>query len=92
MNEKIKHLFKINLAVRLKNGTFLISLATALVSLIYTVLALFTIVPSFSHSAVIDSITALIQVLIVLGIVTDPTTSGVTDSGQVLSYTEPNKE
>lgn len=36
-------------------------------------------------------VNALFAVLSILGIVTDPTTAGVTDSEQALTYTEPKE-
>ena len=37
-------------------------------------------------------INALFAVLAILGIVTDPTTAGVGDSAQALTYTEPKRD
>ena len=34
---------------------------------------------------------AVFAVLVILGVVTDPTTKGITDSDQALTYTEPKK-
>ena len=36
-------------------------------------------------------VNALFAVLAILGVVTDPTTAGVSDSAQALSYDEPKK-
>ena len=40
----------------------------------------------------IDVVNALFVVLAILGVVTDPTTEGVVDSTQALTYTEPKKK
>jgi len=40
----------------------------------------------------LEVVNALFAVLAILGIVTDPTTAGVTDSKQALTYTEPKKK
>lgn len=37
-------------------------------------------------------VNALFAVLAILGVVTDPTTSGIADSEQALTYTEPKKD
>ena len=37
-------------------------------------------------------VNAVFAVLTILGIVTDPTTDGITDSIQALGYTEPKKD
>ncbi len=34
---------------------------------------------------------AVFAVLVILGVVTDPTTAGVSDSKQAMTYTEPKK-
>lgn len=37
-------------------------------------------------------VNAVFAVLTILGVVTDPTTAGITDSIQALGYTEPKKD
>ena len=39
----------------------------------------------------LDVVNAVFAVLVILGVVTDPTTKGITDSDQALTYTEPKK-
>ena len=39
----------------------------------------------------LDVVNAVFAVLVILGVVTDPTTNGITDSDQALTYTEPKK-
>ena len=39
----------------------------------------------------LDVVNAVFAVLAILGVVTDPTTKGITDSDQALTYTEPKK-
>ena len=39
----------------------------------------------------IQVVAAVFAVLVILGVVTDPTTKGITDSDQALTYTEPKK-
>ncbi len=52
-------------------------------------MGMFGIVPSITQTMAGDLITALIGILVAVGIVVDPTTTGVTDSAQALTYTEP---
>ena len=40
----------------------------------------------------LDVVNAIFMVLAILGVVTDPTTAGITDSTQALEYTEPKKD
>ena len=39
----------------------------------------------------LDVVNAVFAVLVILGVITDPTTKGITDSDQALTYTEPKK-
>ena len=41
------------------------------------------------QQALVSLVTAIFGVLAVAGVVTDPTTAGVSDSNQALGYTEP---
>lgn len=80
---------KINWKVRFKNGTFLVTFGTLVITFVYTVLGLFKVVPPVSENVVVNVVLALIQLLAGLGIVSDPTTKGVCDSAQALCYEQP---
>ena len=82
---------KINWKVRFKNGAFLITFFTLLVTFIYNILGMFGVVPAISQELWLNVIIAVIQVLAGLGVVTDPTTTGVSDSTRALNYSEPAK-
>ncbi len=81
---------KINWTVRLKNKTFWLALVPA-VLLIQVVAAVFGI--DLKLDALGDKllavVNALFAVLTILGIVTDPTTAGVSDSRQAMEYDKP---
>ena len=79
----------INWRVRLKNKPFLLSFCTTVLTFVYSILGMFGIVPSITQTMAGDLITALIGILVAVRIVVDPTTTGVTDSAQALTYTEP---
>lgn len=81
----------INWKVRFQNGAFLLTFIGAAISLIYTVLGIFDIVPSVTQNNITDIAATVVQLFVMLGIVTDPTTSGVSDSEQALSYTVPKE-
>lgn len=83
----------INWRVRIKNKQFWLTLIPALFLLIQAVGAPFGyqwdfVVLNQQLAAVIN---AAFGVLAILGIVTDPTTAGVGDSGQAMGYDEPRK-
>lgn len=84
---------KINWKVRVKNKTFWLTLVPAIFLVIQSVLSLFGIQCDFSEfqTGIATVITAIFGLLTVLGIVTDHTTDGFSDSDQALTYTEPKK-
>lgn len=83
---------KINWKLRFQNKTTLTALVLALVALVYQVLGVCGVVPRVSQDQVTTIISMVINVLCLLGIVVDPTTAGVGDSTQALSYDTPRAE
>lgn len=85
---------KINWIARLKNKNFWISLIPAVLLLVQTIAAVFGFTLDFGElgNQLLSVVNALFAVLAILGIVTDPTTAGISDSKQALAYTEPKKE
>ena len=79
---------KINWKVRFKNKTFLVTFITVIVSVVYQVLAALEIVPKISQDTVMNCLLAIVTILPGLGVVTDPTTKGITDSERALEYEE----
>ena len=84
----------INWTVRIKNKTFWLSLIPAVLLLIQVVAAVFGFTLDLGDlgDKLIAVVNALFAMLVLLGIVTDPTTEGIRDSSQALTYTEPKKE
>lgn len=82
---------KINWKVRFKNGYFLASLAALIIGFVYDILMLLGIAPAIDENALLAAVKAVLTVLSMVGIITDPTTSGVSDSAQALTYQEPKK-
>ena len=84
----------INWTVRIKNKTFWLALIPAVLLLIQVVASVFGFTLDLGDlgDKLISVVNALFAVLVILGIVTDPTTEGVGDSTQALTYTEPKKE
>jgi len=80
---------KINLKVRMKNPVFWLTIIPALIACIYTILGTFGIVPAISEDTLVNAFTNLVTVLATLGVLVDPTTSGVNDSERALNYTDP---
>lgn len=80
----------INWRLRLKNKTSLVSLIACIVTFIYQILALLGIVPSITEEVIMQLVSLLINILVTLGVVVDPTTSGIKDSVRAMNYKEPN--
>ena len=84
---------KINWKVRVKNKFFWLALIPAVILFVQTVVALFGI--SFDLGEVANKLIAVVNsvfvVLAILGVVNDPTTSGVSDSTQALAYDKPKE-
>lgn len=81
----------INWKVRIRNKQFWLSVIPAIALVVQAVAAVFGWTLDFSTLvgkllAVVDAVFAL---LVILGIVVDPTTKGVVDSVRALGYTEP---
>ena len=83
----------INWKVRIKNKTFWLALIPAVLLLVQVVAAVFGFTLDLGDlgNRLIDVVNALFAVLAILGIVTDPTTAGVKDSEQAMTYTTPKK-
>ena len=84
----------INWQVRIKNKNFWLSLIPAILLLIQVVAAPFGLELDLGElgNKLLAIVNAIFAVLVILGIVEDPTTAGVGDSSQALLYTEPKKE
>ena len=85
---------KINWKVRIKNKVFWLALVPAVLLLAQVVAAVFGY--DLHIEAIGDKLTAVINalfaVLAILGVVTDPTTAGVSDSKQAMEYEKPRAD
>lgn len=75
----------LNLKVRLRNKTFVISMLSVIVAFVYQVLGLLGIVASVSQDKVINILIFIINILAGFGVLVDPTTDGFKDSDRVLN-------
>lgn len=80
---------KINWTVRFKNKVWLTAFISFVVATVYQVLAMFDVVPTMTQESVMQIVTAILQLLGLLGIIVDPTTKGMGDSERALKYTDP---
>lgn len=82
----------INWKLRLQNKTTLTAIILAVVALGYQAAGLLGFVPEVSESEVVSAVGVVINILCLLGIVTDPTTKGVGDSANALTYDKPRED
>lgn len=75
----------LNLKIRLKNKTFVITMLTTIIAFVYQMLAQFEIVPKITQDQTIQALMLVVNILAGLGILVDPTTDGVKDSERVLN-------
>lgn len=80
---------KINWKVRLKNGVFLASFISLIITFVYNILALLDIYPAITQSMVIQICNQVLLCLAAVGVISDPTTVGIGDSVRALGYNEP---
>lgn len=83
----------INWKVRIKNKLFWVSLIPAVLLLVQVVAAVFGFTLDLGElgNQLLAVVNTVFGVLTVLGVVTDPTTAGVSDSAQALTYDAPKK-
>lgn len=81
----------INWKVRIKNKSFWLALIPAVLLLVQVVAAVFGFTLDLGEmgNKLLAVVNAVFAVLSILGVVTDPTTAGLGDSTQALTYDEP---
>lgn len=84
----------INWKVRIKNKTFWITIIPAVLLMIQAIAAVFGYSLDFGDlgDKLLAVVNAVFGVLVILGVVTDPTTAGTGDSKQALTYSAPKTE
>ena len=83
-----------NWKVRLKNKYFWISIIPALILVIESVAKCFGITLDMTdlQNNLIAVVNAIFVVLVIIGVVNDPTTDGLSDSEQAMTYETPKKD
>lgn len=84
----------INWKVRILNKTFWLTIVPALALLLQTFLAVFNVRLELGETIdkLLVFINALFAVFVIVGVVNDPTTSGVSDSSRAMTYDRPNNQ
>lgn len=81
----------INWTVRIKNKAFWLAVIPAVLLLVQTVAAVFGYSLDLGEigNRLIAVVNAIFGVLVVLGVVNDPTTAGMSDSNRAMNYKKP---
>ena len=82
----------INWKVRFQNKAFLTGLISLVVVFIYDLLQLLGIAPVVTQSVVMQVAEGILTILGMVGVIADPTTTGLSDSKQAMTYTSPKKD
>lgn len=84
----------INWTVRIKNKNFWLAVIPAVLLLIQTVAAVFGYALDVGDigNRLIAVVNAVFGVLVILGVVNDPTTAGISDSKQARTYISPKED
>lgn len=82
----------INWRVRFANKQFWLSIIPAVLLLVQAIAAVFGYTLDFGDlgNKLITVVNAVFSVLVILGVVVDPTTQGSSDSKRAMQYTKPN--
>lgn len=83
---------KINWKVRVKSKTFLVAAFSLLLLLIQQIGALFGYDTTIYNEQVTDIFNTILAILVLVGIVHDPTTAGLSDSERAMTYDRPKKD
>lgn len=84
---------KINWKVRIKNKNFWITAIPAVLLVVQAILAMFGISIDAGEigNKLIVVVDAVFALLITIGVIIDPTTAGLSDSEQAMTYQTPKK-
>lgn len=85
----MKNFLGLNWKVRAKHGTFWVGVGSALLLFVKSLCGLCGVPFPLDETALKEVFMALLALLAVLGVITDPTTDGVVDSTRALTYDEP---
>ena len=84
----------INWNVRLRNKRFVLAIISAMILVVQAVFKMFGLHLNLSNFSdnIVDVVNSIFGVLVLLGVVNDPTTQGFRDSERALGYDSPKKD
>ncbi|CCY68604.1 holin [Clostridium sp. CAG:678] len=82
----------INWKVRLQSGSWWMGIISAVVVAVFAVLKICKVETSVTADEIMNVAMLILMIPAAIGITTDPTTKGVSDSQQVLTYDAPKSD
>lgn len=82
----------INWKVRLQSGPWWMGVVSSIAIAVFALLKIFKIEMSITLEDVLNVATLILMVPAAIGIISDPTTKGITDSAQALNYEKPKDD
>ena len=82
----------INWKVRLKSGSWWLGIVSAVVTAVFAILQLCNVELPVTAEQVLQAATLILMIPAAIGITTDPTTKGVSDSAQAMAYDAPKQD
>ena len=79
----------INWKLRVMNRTTWAGIIAAVTACVYQILGLVGVVPPVSQDAVVQVLGLILNVLVAVGVIVDPTTEGIADSERAMGYDKP---
>jgi len=79
----------INWKLRFVNRTTLTAIVLAAIAILYQLFEVIGILSPVPQSEIIEIVGLVVNLFVLLGVITDPTTSGIKDSTQALTYDKP---
>lgn len=79
----------INWSLRFQNKVTLTALVLQVIAIVYAILGMCNVVPAIGEDVITNIAYMIIELLVLLGVVVDPTTKGVQDSDRAQQYTKP---
>lgn len=81
---------KVNWKVRLKNGPWLMSFISMIVTFVFSMLDMLGVIPDVTQDSVLRVVNQVLMLLATFGVITDPTQAKLmTDSQRAMGYDEP---
>jgi len=80
---------KVNWKVRFKNKVWLTMFFSTIITFVYTILGMLDIAPHITQNTALSIVNEALMMLSLIGVIIDPTTSGIGDSERALGYEEP---